>query len=125
MITFKQYLQEATQRVGIQHLEKMPPKKFIQLVNAINKKYKGILSKDSIDITEKIDGSSLRIGQNSNGQPFIESSYSGEIYIDGGYTSYVKSRGYDPSSVSEGFDNILKSIKTDSKLQKLFSKYNC
>ena len=121
MISFKTFLIEEA-RVGIDHLDKLAPIKFIQLVNALNKKYNGILSKDTIDITEKIDGSSLRIGI-KNGRPFIESSYSGEIYDDGGYTSYVKSRGHEPSNISTGFDNILKSIKTDTKLINMLKRY--
>lgn len=126
ILTFKQFLTEvkATNRVSIQHIETLPPKKFIQLVNYLYDKYKGVLDRQEIHITEKIDGSSIRFGVNKEGKPFIESSYSGPIFNDGGYTEYVKSRGYEPNKISKGFDNILKSIKTDKKLLSVLKKYS-
>ena len=126
MITFKEFLAEAaksTQRVSIQHIDKLPPKKFIQLVKYLNDEYRGILLKDKINITEKIDGSAIRFGMNKDGKVYIESSYSGPIYNDNGYTEWVKSRGYEPNRISKGFDNILKSIKTDKKLLSVLRKY--
>jgi len=69
MQRFKDFLNEsATQKVYIQHLNKMKPLKFLELIHKLQSKYKGILAKDKVDITEKIDGSALRIGQDHNGQ---------------------------------------------------------
>jgi hypothetical protein len=124
MQRFKDFLNEsATQKVYIQHLNKMKPLKFLELIHKLQSKYKGILAKDKVDITEKIDGSALRIGQDHNGKSFIESSTTASMFNVGDFTVRALSKGYD-DSITKHFDKLLKEFKADKKIQDLLSKYN-
>ena len=125
MKSFKTYLEEAsgTRKVFISHLDKMKPLDFISLVNALDKKYKGVLSKDKISMTEKIDGSALRIGQDENGKSFIESSTSASMFHVGDFVKRDLSKGYS-GAVGKKFDALLKGFKDDKKVQGVLSKFN-
>jgi len=124
MKRFKTFVAEAaTKKVFIDHLDKMKPLKFLELAQKLNTQYKGFLSKETISITEKIDGSALRIGQDENGKPFIESSMSPSTFNVGDFTSRALAKGY-TSDISKHFDNLLNSFKTHNKVQNVLSKYN-
>ena len=126
MISFKRYLTEikATQRVGIQHLDKLTPTKFLQLMKVFKDDFNGVLPSKQLQVTEKLDGSSIRLGMNGNNEFFIESSYSGPVYKAGDYTDYVISRGYEANEVSKNFENLLDVLKKNSKLQAVLKKHN-
>lgn len=113
-----------TARAGIEHLHKIKYLDFLKLCEYIVSNYKGVIGKANASVTEKVDGMSLRFGLDKTGKVFVESSYSGPISDLGQYTEYVKSRGYDPSPVSEAFENLLKHFKSNSKLTSLLKKYN-
>lgn len=123
--SFKQFISEAktTKKVFISHLDKMPPLEFLALVSELDQKYKGVLSKDKLSITEKIDGMVLRIGQDKAGRPFIESSAQGSMYNVGDFTAKDKARGGD-GAIGKKFDFLLKAFKADKKVQKFLTKYN-
>lgn len=114
---------KTTKKVFISHLDKMPPLEFLSLVSELDKKYKGILSRDKISITEKIDGMVLRIGQDKDGKSFIESSAQGSIYKVGDFTVRDKSRG-GSGEMGRKFDLLLKLFKADKKVQGVLSKMN-
>lgn len=123
--TFKQFISEAktTKKVFISHLDKMPPLEFLALVSELDQKYKGILSKDKMSITEKIDGMVLRIGQDKDGRSFIESSAQGSMYNVGDFTAKDKARG-GTGEMGKKFDLLLKKFKADKKVQTFLTKYN-
>ena len=128
MIKFAEYqlLNEikATNRVGIQHLDKLTPTKFLNLMYVFYKEFGGVLPKSKVKVTEKVDGSSIRFGVDANNNFFIESSYSGPIYDDGDYTNYVISRGYEANEISQNFENLLKLLKSNKELNAILKKYN-
>lgn len=125
MLSFKQFLlsEASTKKVFISHLDKMPPLEFLALISELDKKYKGVLSKEKLSITEKIDGMVLRIGQDKDGRPFIESSAQGSVYNVGDFTVRDKARG-GSGDMGKKFDALLKGFKTDKKVQKFLTKYN-
>lgn len=123
--SFKSFsLQEAaTKKVFISHLDKMKPLEFLALVKELDEKYKGILSREVLSITEKIDGSALRVGQDKNGRPFIESSTSPSMFNVGDFVARDHSKGYS-GEVGKKFDALLAGFKNDKKFQAVLSKFN-
>jgi hypothetical protein len=122
--SFKQFLSEAaTRKVFISHLDKMKPLEFLALVSKLDKKFKGVLSKNKLSITEKIDGSALRVGQDKDGNSFIESSTSASMFNVGDFVARDKSKGYS-GEVGKKFDALLKGFKNDKKFQSVLSKFN-
>ena len=126
MIRFKTFVTEqksSTSKVYIDHLDKMKPLRFLELAQKLNDQFGGILSKEHVEVTEKVDGSALRIGQNESGRPFIESSTSPSMFDVGDFVARDKSKGYD-GSIGAQFDALLKQIKADAKVQAVLSKFN-
>jgi hypothetical protein len=124
MISFKKYLVETKiSPTFITHIETMKPIDFLTLIKELESEYKGVLKLKDISITEKIDGSSLTIGQDSKGKTFINTKMSQRYFNPGDFTTFATSKGYD-NSISINFDNILKEVQSDKKLQSVLSKYN-
>jgi len=124
MISFKAFLVETKiSPTFITHIETMKPIDFLSLIKELESEYKGVLKLKDISITEKIDGSSLTIGQDSKGKTFINTKMSQRYFKPGDFTSFATSKGYD-NSISINFDNILKEVQNDKKLQSVLSKYN-
>jgi hypothetical protein len=125
MLSFSQFMSEQTitKKVFIEHLDKMKPIKFLEFASKLDKEFGGVLSKESLSITEKIDGSALRIGQDVSGRPFIESSRSPSTFHVGEFTQRDISKGYS-GAIGKNFDAILKEIKQDKQFQSVLSKYN-
>lgn len=116
----------ATKRVGIQHLHAIKPLDFIKMLKLIQTKYNGIVDKSSANVSEKIDGSSLKIG-NSNGKFYAESSYVGPIFKTGGFLNHV-SKKYPNNSEEQnkypnGFDDILEHLRNSKQLQQVLKPY--
>ena len=92
MKTFKQFyfLTEAkdalaTPREGLVKIRQLTPKKFVDFLEVFKKHLKGTkLDLDSLDVNEKVDGSSLRIAMHE-GTLKLESSYSGMIDSPSGF----------------------------------------
>lgn len=124
MKTFKEFLAEApTRKVFISHLDKMKPLEFLALVGKFEDEYGGVLSREKLSITEKIDGSALRVGQDKNGRPFIESSTSASMFKVGDFVARDLSKGYS-GTVGRKFDKLLGEFQKDKKFQSVLSKYN-
>lgn len=128
MLSFKNFIAEekeksSTTKIFIDHLDKMKPLKFLELAKKLSDEFGGILSKEHIEITEKIDGSALRIGQDENGNAFIESSTSPSTYNPGEFTARAIAKGYS-DSIGKHFDEILKNVKNDKTIQSVLSKFN-
>lgn len=128
MLSFKKYVSESqekssTTKIFIDHLDKMKPLKFLELAKKLNDEFGGILSKEHVEITEKIDGSALRIGQDQNGKSFIESSTSPSTFNVGEFTSRALAKGYS-DSIGKHFDDILRKVKDDKAIQAVLSRFN-
>jgi hypothetical protein len=125
MLRFKQHITEQvkTKKVFIDHLDKMKPLKFLEFAKKLDKEFGGVLSKEKISITEKIDGSALRVGQDANGNSFIESSMSASMFNVGDFEARDISKGYS-GEIGKKFDNILKEFKNDKQFQSVLKKYN-
>ena len=123
MQSFKTFLKESISPTFITHIEKMRPLEFLSLVKTLDNEHKGLLNLSDISITEKIDGTSLTIGQDSNGKTFMNTKMSQRYFNVGDFTNYAISKGY-KTDINKKFDHILKSIKVDKKLQRVLSKHN-
>ena len=126
MLRFAQFIAEetkGTKKVFIDHLDKMKPLKFLEFAKKLDKEFKGILSKDSTSITEKIDGSALRIGQDRDGRSFVESAMSSSMFNVGDFVARDISKGYS-GEVGKNFDALLKIFKNDREIQAVLKKYN-
>ncbi len=125
MLSFQKFISEQTKtkKVYIDHLDKMKPLRFLEFAKKLDKEFGGILSRETISITEKIDGSALRIGQDKNGKPFIESSTSDSIFNVGDFFARDISKGHS-GEIGKKFDNILKIFKDDKQVQAVLKKYN-
>jgi hypothetical protein len=126
MKSFKKFLIEvtATKRVGIQHLNKIPPMEFLELLNYFKNDLKGIIKKEHITASEKIDGFGLRMGHDAEGKFFIESSHSGPVYDVGAFSKYTKLKKGNVDDVSKAYDIILKAFKKNKQLNKILEQYN-
>lgn len=125
MLSFRKFIVEQvkTKKVFIDHLDKMKPLKFMELAKKLDNEFGGVLSREHISITEKIDGSALRIGQDEKGRSFIESSMSASMFNVGDFLARDISKGYS-GEIGRKFDSILKVFKEDKEVQKILSKYN-
>jgi len=115
MITFKQFIQEATKegdRIGIQHLYSqnkpelysMSPENFKRFVTYLQQN-KGMITPENSTVTEKVDGMALKVGNDEHGF-FVRSSYSGKVYEPEGFAAVIK---YPPAR--EAFTNSFDRIK--------------
>jgi hypothetical protein len=108
------YLHESKDedRVGIQHLYSlnkpelysMGIREFKQFVGYLNTTG-GMITPQNSTVSEKVDGMSLKVGQDENGF-FIQSSYSGKVYSPQGFTTTIK---YPPAR--EAFISSFERIK--------------
>lgn len=114
---------QRTQKVYINHLDRMKPLAFLSLMKMIETEYNGSLPRfdfndpfgQGMKITEKVDGSALRFGLNHRGDVFVESSTSPSMFEVGDFVARDKAKGYD-GSIGRNFDFILQCIQNDKKL---------
>lgn len=126
MLNFKQFImlnEVATQKVFIEHLDRMKPLKFIELAYRLDKEFGGVLSREKINITEKIDGSACRVGQDENGKSFMETSTSPSVFEVGEFAARAIAKGYN-DALGKKFDALFKLLKTNRQFQAVLSKYN-
>ena len=115
MKSFKEYLKEdvqQTKREGIDHLQKMKDLDFIEFFSKIQKDFGGKLK--NIPVQLKVDGLGFRVGKDSNGNTFVESSRSGPVYDEGSFSKFTLSKGTtDQVSIERAghYDDILKFFK--------------
>ena len=108
-------------RIGIRHLYapgnsmEMNETQFLKLINTIKTKHNSILNNDNCNITEKIDGASLKFGID-NQKFFIESSRSGPIYDAGAFSKYTTEKKGAPDKMSLGYDDMFDLLKHNEKL---------
>jgi hypothetical protein len=81
----------ASKRKGIVHLEKMKDADFLNLLDEL-KDQSGKFKLDNVPMTVKVDGMGGRIGKDSKGRPFFESSSSGPIFTPGAFSAYQQQR---------------------------------
>lgn len=121
----------ATHRKGIQHIYggdegqySMKPADFIDIINFIKDSNEGKLNAANTSISEKADGFSLRIGLDENNNFFVESSHSGPIFDEGKFRQFTINKKGETDPVSEGYEDILKTLKNDEKLQEYLKSIN-
>jgi len=127
----KYYFKEvkSTPRKGIQHIwgengkYAMSPNDFIELIDYI-KQNKGVLNSAIANLSEKADGFSLRFGQDARNKFYIESSHSGPIFDEGKFREFTLDKKGKSDPISEGFEDILKTLKHDKKLQDYLKSIN-
>lgn len=123
MLTFKQHmLRESitkTKRVSMQHLQKIKPLDFIQLMSYFKDDLKGKLHAGNVSVTIKADGFGLRFGSDRNKKFFIESSNSGPQFNLGAFAAFDKARHGSATPISAGYDDIMQRLSKFRPLQKL------
>ena len=125
MKSFKQFIIEAQKpkKQFIQHLDKMPPLKFLELAKRLDKEMGGVLSNDNAEIREKMDGSSLRFGLDERGRFFAQTSTSPSFFKVGDFRDRFSKHGEEAALMGDKWDQILKMLKSDKKIQTLLKKY--
>lgn len=113
----------ATPRKGIEHIYggeegrySMKPKDFLDVLEYI-KSQGGSIDPSYVALSEKADGFSLRFGLDEKDKFFIESSHSGPVSDEGSFRKFVISKRGETSPIAEGFEDILKKLKDNKKLQ--------
>lgn len=122
---------EASPRKGIQHIYggdagqySMKPKDFLDIIRFIKSSNEGKLNRANTKLSEKSDGFSLKFGLDENDRFFIESSHSGPIFDEGKFRQFTIDKKGESDPVSEGLEDILKTLKNDKKLQKYLQSIN-
>lgn len=122
---------ESTPRVGIQHIYggdngeySMKPEDFIELINFIKNANQGILNKSNAHLSEKSDGFSLKFGLDDKNKFFIESSRSGPIFDEGTFRQFAIDKKGETNPVTEGYEDIFKSLKHNKELQNYLKSIN-
>ena len=120
-----------TNRQGIQHIYggdqgqySMKPNDFLDIIKFIKSSNEGRLNAANTSISEKADGFSLRIGLDAEDKFFIESSHSGPIYDEGKFRQFTIDKKGETNPVTEGYEDILLTLKNDPKLQKYLQSIN-
>lgn len=129
----KHYFTEvkATPRKGIQHIYggdegkySMAPEDFLEIIRFIKDSNKGVLNAANTSISEKADGFSLRFGLDANNNFYIESSHSGPIFDEGKFRQFTINKKGQTDPVTEGYEDILKQLKNNKKLQTYLQSIN-
>lgn len=112
-----------TKKVFIHHIDTMKPLAFLYLMNSLLQECEGVLNKNTVHITEKVDGSAFKIGVNSAGGFFIESATSLPTYGVGDFYRRDIEKGY-TGAIGKIFDDLLKSFSSHVDIQKVLKTYN-
>jgi len=107
-----------TQKVFIDHLDQMKPLRFLEFMGEVIGEKDGVLSEPKFTITEKIDGSALRIGIDDQYQIFIESATSPPTFLVGEFEARDRKKGYN-GKIGQQFDYLLREIQQDANLVSL------
>jgi len=111
-----------TPRKGIPHMfsgeYSMTPLEFIKTIRYIKSNNGGMIGPSNTKVTEKADGFSLIIGLDKDDRFFVESSHSGPVFDEGEFRKYTINKTGKTSKFSECYEDILKKLKSNSKLQK-------
>ena len=119
---------DKTARVGIRHPFQIAqldgPGKFIGFMDYLKYTMNGKINSAEIDITEKVDGFGIRFGC-TDGDIFIESSYSGLIFDQGHFTEYAREKNYkgEGLKIFQGFDKMLKIFQEDKDISSILRKH--
>ena len=119
---------EKTSRKGIRHPFQIAqidgPSAFIEFMDYLKNELQGKIDSDEIDITEKIDGFGIRFGC-TDGEIFIESSYSGLIFDQGHFSEFAKQKNYKGQGLTifQGFDRLLKIFQEDPQISNILKKH--
>jgi len=122
---------EATPRKGIKHIYggdegkySMAPQDFLDIIRFIKSSNEGKLNRANTKISEKADGFSLKIGLDGNDNFYIESSHSGPVFDEGKFRQFTIDKKGESDPVSEGYEDILKTLKNDKKIQEYLKSIN-
>ena len=123
MISFKKYyghvIKEAKEgdRVGISHLYSMNKPELYSMDFTTFKKFIGYLKQNgnkiepsNSSVSEKVDGMALKVGNDEQGNFFVQSSYSGKVYNPQTFLTSIK---YPPAQQAfmGSFDRIKDMVK--------------
>lgn len=114
-----------TKRKGIKHLfnncNQMSNKEFGKLTETI-KRLK-VISNENSTASEKIDGFGFRFGVDEDNNFFVESSRSGPVYESGIFTNYTIAKFGKPNEISEAYESLFYTLKTNFALRAILQKY--
>ena len=123
MISFKKYfrhvIEEAKEgdRVGISHLYSMNKPELYSMDFTTFKKFIGYLKQNgnkiepsNSSVSEKVDGMALKVGNDEQGNYYVQSSYSGKVYDPQSFLTAIK---YPPAQQAfmSSFDRIKEMIR--------------
>jgi len=120
---------DSSPREGIKHLYNsnkrysLSQEDFLDIVNYLNANDSRLDSVNS-SITEKADGFSLKFGLDADDRFFIESSNSDPIYDEGEFNKFTLDKKGQTDPISEGYEDILVTLKNNEKLQEFLRDIN-
>jgi hypothetical protein len=102
-----------TKRTNMEHLQKMKPLEFIDLIKSF-KRAGGKIS--GVEVRVKVDGLGARFGKDANGQFFFESSRSGPIFDSGSFKKFTAAKTTDVISLerADHYDTLFDLLKTST-----------
>jgi len=113
-----------TKRVGIQHLNKMKPMDFLNLVKVLKDELGGKISDSNASVTLKVDGFGCRFGLDADNGFFLESSNSGPQYKPKSFSQYTINRKGKADKISIAYDELFDSLSKNKKLISVLKKNN-
>ena len=99
-----------TRRRNMEHIQKMKPEEFIQLMRNASKAG-GVLH--NVKVSLKVDGLGARFGKDAKGNKFFEGSRTGPIYDVGAFSAFARSKTDNVEIIgrAQHYDNMLAIIK--------------
>lgn len=113
-----------TRRIGIQHLNKLKPMDFINLITLVKKEMNGKISDKNASVTLKVDGFGIRFGLDPKNNFFLESSNSGPQFKAGAFSQYTISRKGETDKISIAYDELFLSLKRNKQLINILKDNN-
>lgn len=107
----------SSKRIGIEHLSKLKPLEFLNLIKYFQDDLKGIISSEKVKINIKIDGCGIRFGIDSNQDFFIESSNSGPQFKQNAFSDFTKNKFGSSNEISDSYDDVFGELKSYKPLQ--------
>lgn len=107
-----------SKREGIEHIEKMKPQAFVELLKALQS---DLPQNTKFKLTLKIDGLGARFGKNADGEKFFESSHSGPQFSAKAFSRFAQERNQTPEKIqrAQHYDDILDLIINSELMEKL------
>lgn len=112
-----------SKRKHIKNLTQLPPLEFVSNMKYIKKYLDGIISNKFCDISEKVDGISVKFGMTKDGRFFMESATSGMQFEPKSFSKILMDKHGKSSEIMDALDDVFEMLSTDKYIIELLSQY--